>query len=92
MAELRGLKDSLALTGGFISFNVLALRIGGAASTSRENMFGNQRNSVTSGLLIPVAEKWFTLQQAEILTGNESLGGRTVATVSKAALKNLESE
>ena len=36
-----------------------------------------------------VAEKWFTLQQAEILTGNETIGGRTVATVAKAALKNL---
>ena len=38
---------------------------------------------------IPVAERWFTLQQAEILTGNTNLGGRTVATVAKAALKNL---
>src|SRR6266478_734186 len=38
---------------------------------------------------ISVAEKWFTLQQAEILTGNENLGGRTVATVAKIALKNL---
>ena len=25
------------------------------------------------------AEKWFTLQRAEILTGNDTLGGRTVA-------------
>lgn len=39
---------------------------------------------------IPIAEKWFTLQQAEILTGNDALGGRTVATVAKVALKNLK--
>jgi integrase len=36
------------------------------------------------------AEIWFTLQRAEILTGNDTLGGRTVATVTKSALKNLE--
>ncbi len=39
---------------------------------------------------IPFAETWFTLQRAEILTGNDTLGGRTVATVAKSALKNLE--
>ena len=38
---------------------------------------------------ISVAENWYTLQQAEILTGNETLGGRTVGTVAKSALKNL---
>ena len=51
------------------------------------------RHSTKQRLLdaaIPVAEKWFTLQQAEILTGNNALGGRTVGTVAKAALKNLE--
>lgn len=37
-----------------------------------------------------VAEIWFTLQRAEILTGNDTLGGRTVATVAKSTLKNLE--
>lgn len=39
---------------------------------------------------ISVAEIWFTLQRAEILTGNDKLGGRTVATVAKAAIKNLQ--
>lgn len=39
---------------------------------------------------ISVAEIWFTLQRAEILTGNDTLGGRTVSTVAKAALKNLQ--
>jgi integrase len=37
-----------------------------------------------------VAEQWFTLQQAEILTGNDAVGGRTVRTVAKSALKNLD--
>jgi integrase len=39
---------------------------------------------------IVAAERWYTLQQAEILTGNETLGGRTVGTVAKSALKNLD--
>lgn len=41
---------------------------------------------------IDVAEKWFTLQQANILTGNETVGGRTFATVAKSAMKVLEAK
>jgi hypothetical protein len=51
------------------------------------------RQSTKEGNLssaISVAEKWFTLQQAEIITGNDALAGRKIATVAKAALKSLE--
>lgn len=37
-----------------------------------------------------VAEKWYTLQQAEILTGNSAIGGRSFASAAKSAVKTLE--
>lgn len=36
------------------------------------------------------AEKWFTLQQAKIITGDTSIGGRSFATAAKSAIKTLE--
>ena len=38
---------------------------------------------------IAFAEKWFTLKQAEILTGSASFGGKPFTAAAKAALKNL---
>lgn len=39
---------------------------------------------------ISVAEKWYTLKQAEILTGAVSLGGRSFTSAAKSAIKSLE--
>jgi integrase len=37
-----------------------------------------------------VAEKWYTLQQAKILTGDASIGGRSFSTAAKSAIKALD--
>jgi integrase len=37
-----------------------------------------------------VAESWFLLQQAAILTGDASIGGRSFATAAKSAIKTLD--
>ena len=37
-----------------------------------------------------VAESWYTLQQAAILSGDASIGGRSFSTAAKSAIKSLE--
>jgi len=39
---------------------------------------------------ISVAEKWFMLKQAEILTGSTTLGGKSFSAAAKSAIKSLE--
>jgi integrase len=41
------------------------------------------------GAAVPVAEQWYTLKQAEILTGASSVAGRSFVAAAKAAVKAM---
>ena len=90
MAELRGLKELTRFDGRLHIFQRPGTPYWWCGFHFKGKYVRQSTKQRDQWAAVPVAEKWFTLQQAEILTGNESLGGRTVATVSKAALKNLE--
>ena len=41
------------------------------------------------GAAVPVAEQWYTLKQAEILTGASSVAGKSFVAAAKAAVKAM---
>lgn len=90
MAELRGLKEFTRFDGRLHIFQRPGTPYWWCGFHFKGKYVRQSTKQRDRSAAIGVAEKWFTLQQAEILTGNESLGGRTVATVAKAALKKLE--
>lgn len=90
MAEANGLQKVTRFDGRLHIFQRPATPFWWCGFHHKGSYIRKSTKQTDLGSAIPIAEKWFTLQQAEILTGNSALGGRTVATVAKVALKNLQ--